>query len=190
MRTIAWVHKFRTGSGSDRVVLNLHNRLNETPNIFIRLATAGDLPEVAALMLASFVEYRSLYTAEAFLATTPTSEQLASRMREGPIWVVTTGENIVGTISAVVRSEDFYIRGMAVLPTARGLRLGELLLKQVEEFAREKSCIRLVLSTTPFLIRAIRLYQRTGFQRTDEGPHDLFDTPLFTMAKDLGGTAV
>jgi ribosomal protein S18 acetylase RimI-like enzyme len=156
----------------------------------IRLATASDLPEVASVMHASFAEYRSLYTGEAFLATTPTKEQLACRMQEGPIWVVTTGENKVGTVSVVVRNDDLYIRGMAVLPAARGLRLGELLLNHVEEFAREKSCKRLVLSTTPFLLSAIRLYERAGFQRTDEGPHDLFDTPLFTMAKDLEGTAV
>ena len=164
--------------------------MNETPNIFIRLATAADLPEVAALMHASFVEYRSLYTEEAFLATTPTSEQLGSRMQEGPIWVVTTGENKVGTVSAVVRGNDIYIRGMAVLPDARGHRLGELLLKHVEEFGRKRKCKRQVLSTTPFLLRAIRLYERTAFQRTDEGPHDLFGTPLFTMAKDLEGTAL
>ena len=142
---------------------------------------------MASLMLASFVEFRSLYTEEAFLATTPSSEQLADRMREGPIWVATTGENKVGTVSAVVRNEDLYIRGMAVLPAARGLRLGELLLNQVDEFARRQNCKRLMLSTTPFLLRAIRLYERAGFKRTDDCPHDLFGTPLFTMTKNLEG---
>ncbi|HEV8659305.1 MAG TPA: hypothetical protein VGS96_11840 [Thermoanaerobaculia bacterium] len=49
----------------------------------------------------------------------------------------------------------------------------------------------LVLSTTPFLDRAIALYERCGFRRTDEPPHDRFGTPLFTMRKkpqrDHGG---
>src|SRR5260370_227302 len=46
------------------------------------------------------------------------------------------------------------------------------------------------LSTTPFLDRAIRLYERFGFQRSDEGPLDLFGTPLFTMTKRLNESYV
>ena len=66
---------------------------------------------------------------------------------------------------------------------ARGERIGALLLTHVEEFARTEGCSRLFLSTTPFLDRAIRLYERFGFRRTLEGPHELFGTPLFTMEK-------
>ena len=134
----------------------------------------------------SFVEYRSLYTEPAFLATTPDAEQIAVRMTEGPVWVAEHDASIVGTVSVVPREDDLYIRGMAVLPEARGLQLGQLLLKQVEEFARAQNHKRLVLSTTPFLHRAIRFYERAGFQRSDEGPHDLFGTPLFTMVKMIG----
>ncbi len=39
------------------------------------------------------------------------------------------------------------------------------------------------LSTTPFLHSAIRLYERFGYRRTDDGMNDLFGTPLFTMEK-------
>jgi len=41
----------------------------------------------------------------------------------------------------------------------------------------------MLLSTTPFLDDAIRLYQRFGFERIREGLHDLAGTPLFTMEK-------
>ena len=152
--------------------------------IKIRDATTSDLSEIATLMHESFVEYRSLYTEEAFLATTPTAWQIAVRMTEGPVWLAEYEASIVGTVSVVSRGDDLYIRGMAVLPQARGLQLGQLLIKEVEDFARVQKHQRLILSTTPFLHRAIRLYERAGFQRTDEGPHDLFDTPLFTMVKD------
>ena len=153
--------------------------------ITVRRATTADLSEIATLMHESFVEYRSLYTAAAFLATTPNAEQIAVRMTQGPVWVAEYDGPIVGSVSVVPRGEDLYIRGMAVLPRARGLQLGQLLLQQVDEFARAQKHKRLVLSTTPFLHRAIRLYERAGFQRTDEGPHDLFATPLFTMVKTL-----
>ena len=151
----------------------------------IRLASAADLSEIASLMHESFADYRSLYTEAAFLATTPNAEQIAVRMTEGPVWVAERDASMVGTVSVVPRGDDLYIRGMAVLPRARGLQLGQLLLKQVEEFARAGKHQRLVLSTTPFLLRAIRLYEGAGFQRADEGPHDLFGTPLFTMVKPV-----
>ena len=153
--------------------------------ISIRLATNAELYQVSVLLHDSFIEYRSLYTEEAFLATTPDADQLAIRREEGPLWIAELGGAIVGTVSVVSRGEDLYIRGMGVLPTARGNGWGDLLLQQVEDFGSGQKCKRLVLSTTPFLFRAIRLYERFGFHRTDEGPHDLFGTLLFTMVKDL-----
>jgi hypothetical protein len=42
-----------------------------------------------------------------------------------------------------------------------------------------------VLSTTPFLNSAIRLYENFGFRRNEAEPHDLFGTPMFTMEKIL-----
>ena len=106
-------------------------------------------------------------------------------MIEGPVWIALQGGAIVGTVSVVPQGEELYVRGMAVLPASRGLQLGELLLKEVESFALAHDYTRLKLSTTPFLLRAIRLYERRGFRRISEGPHHLFGTPLFTMVKDL-----
>jgi len=37
------------------------------------------------------------------------------------------------------------------------------------------------------LSRAIRVYESFGFRRTEDGPQDLFGTPLFTMEKALSG---
>ena len=93
--------------------------------------------------------------------------------------------SFIGTAAAVVKGPDMYIRGMAVLPTARGLHIGELLLSEIQSLAMRIGCRRIFLSTTPFLDRAIRLYEKFGFERTDEGPHELFGTPLFTMEKTL-----
>ena len=133
----------------------------------------------------SFIEYKPLYTEQGFAATTPASEQINDRMNEGPLWVALDGNTIVGTVSAVPKGESLYIRGMGITPAARGQRLGELFLRQLENFAAERGFKRLFLSTTPFLHRAIRLYENYGFIQTSEGPHDLFGTPLLTMEKPL-----
>ena len=162
-----------------------HLRMDDNPHIEIRLATSDDAAQVEALLLQSFVEYRALYTAEGFAATTPTSHELENRMTEGPLWVAVRDGAIVGTVSVVPRGEELYIRGMAVVPASRGMRLGELLLKHLESYAVAHDYLRLTLSTTPFLLRAIKLYEQSGFRRTDKGPNHLFGTPLFTMVKDL-----
>ena len=157
----------------------------ESPDINVRLAAPADAAAIAAALREAFVEYRASYTAEAFAATTPAAEQMRGRMDEGPVWVAVRDDVVVGTVSVVPRGESLYVRGMAVLPAARGRRLGEALLSQVEEFASAHGYGRLRLSTTPFLSRAIRLYERAGFTRSDDGPHELFGTPLFTMEKAL-----
>jgi GNAT superfamily N-acetyltransferase len=59
------------------------------------------------------------------------------------------------------------------------------LLQHVEDWATSQGCSRLFFSTTPFLSAAIRLYEKFGFRRTGEGPHELAGTPLFTMEKKL-----
>ena len=100
-------------------------------------------------------------------------------------WVALQDDQVLGTAAVVPKSEGLYIRGMAVLPAARGRHTGWLLLVQMEDFAVQNGLRRLFLSTTPFLTQAIRLYERFGFRRIAAGPHDLLGTPLFTMEKAL-----
>lgn len=164
----------------------------KTANIRIRMAVPSEAPTIASVLHESFIEYKSSYTEEGFAATTPASEQIQNRMKEGTIWVALNDNTIVGTVSAVPKGAALYIRGMGILPIVRGQRIGELLLKQIESFASERGFRRLLLSTSPFLSRAIRLYESYGFIQSDKGPHDLFGTPydlfgtpLFTMEKTL-----
>ncbi len=151
----------------------------------IRRAVPDDASTIASVLHRSFLEYKSSYTAEAFAATVSTPTQIRERFAEGPIWVAVQNEIIIGTVSAILQGEALYIRSMAVDPAARAKGTGYELLKDVEEFAIKQGFKRLLLSTTPFLSRAIRLYEQCGFSRSDEGAKDLFGTPLFTMSKTL-----
>jgi ribosomal protein S18 acetylase RimI-like enzyme len=119
------------------------------------------------------------------VATVGTPDMVKARIDEGPVWVAEENQAIVGTLSAVLKGDRLYIRGMAVDPTARGKGIGCKLLDRAEEFAIEKGRNCLFLSTTPFLSRAIKLYEDCGFHRHSEGPDNLFGTPLFTMIKTL-----
>jgi ribosomal protein S18 acetylase RimI-like enzyme len=159
--------------------------VSSTSSIEIRPAESDDAPVIALLLATAFAEYQSLYTPDGYAATAITREEVLGRIEEGPVWVAHSGELILGTVSVVLKGESLYLRGMAVLPEARGQRIGELLLAHVEKFAASRGVERLFLSTTPFLDRAIRLYEHFGFRRTSERPNDLFGTPLFTMEKSI-----
>ena len=149
----------------------------------VRRAVNNEAPLIAQVLYQAFVEFKAQYTPAAFAATTPAAEEIQNRWNEGPIWVAAQGDQIVGTISAVPKPEGLYVRSMAVLPWARGQGIGHLLLQEVEQFALERNIHRLFLSTTPFLIGAIQLYEGFGFNQTTDPPQELFGTPLFTMVK-------
>jgi len=151
----------------------------------VRMALADDAFSIASLLARSFTEYESSYTPEAFAATISTPDRIRDRIDEGPVWVALRNGAVIGTLSAVARGEAFYLRGMAVDPTARGDGIGRELLELAEEYAIRNGFERLSLSTTPFLESAIRLYERYGFIRGGEKTDDLFGTPLFTMVKNL-----
>jgi GNAT superfamily N-acetyltransferase len=150
----------------------------------IRLARLDECEGIAALLDEAFREHRPEYTTGAYAATTPTAETLRGRFDEGPVWVALRGGEIVGTVAAVIREGSLYVRSMAVLPTARGGRIGTRLLDRAEEYARVHGITRLYLSTTPFLHRAISLYRSYGFGFNGEEP-DLHGTPLRVMEKWL-----
>lgn len=153
-------------------------------SVIVRLAKANEAAAIATVLKQAFAEFEPLYTPEALAATTPTAEQIQNRWGEGPVWVGLLDDHVVGTVAAKPVEDALYIRSMAITPQARGLGLGKLMLGQVEAFAIAHGLRRLYLSTTPFLLSAIRLYEQFGFRRaSDDAPLELFGTVLFTMEK-------
>ena len=156
-----------------------------TPPIHIREAGPHDTEEVSRVLRLAFAKYEPLYTAQGFAATTPNSEEVSTRLREGPIWVAIHHETIVGTAGAVCKSSQCYVRGVAVLPEWRACGIASLLMATIECFAVVNKAGSLFLTTTPFLDDAIRLYSRLGFVLGNEHPQDLYGTPLLGMRKYL-----
>jgi uncharacterized protein len=163
----------------------IRRRIHGALAIEIRIAQAEDSAQIASVLESAFLEYRSSYTDGGFEATVITKDQIEARMKEGPMWVALHKGVIVGTVAATPQDTALHIRGMGIVPSARGRKIGELLLKRLEEFATNQGYERMTLNTTPFLARAIRLYQRFGFERTNQESLDLFGTPLFSMVKEL-----
>lgn len=151
--------------------------------IKVRLAQKVDCQEIATVLSKAFREFKNNYTEAAYNATVIPPQEVALRIAEGQVWVVFIEEKIVGTIGGIAKNHEYYIRGMGVLPEARGQKVGWLLLKKVEAFARDNHYKSLLLSTTPYLKSAINLYEKFGFSIINEPPFHLFGTPLFSMRK-------
>jgi ribosomal protein S18 acetylase RimI-like enzyme len=153
--------------------------------ILVREANIEDVPKVVEVLEKSFWEFKDLYTAPALRATAADRENILKRMQEGPIWIASLKNKIVGTISATFKEDDLYIRGMAVIPAARDLKIGCKLLKYAEKYALKNGCRRIFLHTTRFLNKAIRLYKYNGYKQIKKSPHDYYGTPVYTMEKTL-----
>ena len=123
----------------------------EPSQIHVRMALAEDASAVATVLERAFNEYRESYTHGGFIATVLTKDKVKTRMTEGPMWVAVDSEEVVGTVAAVSQGEALHVRSMGIVPEARGKRIGELLLKNVEAFAMAHRHKRMTLSTTPFV---------------------------------------
>src|SRR5215468_6171512 len=64
----------------------------EMKEVEIRTASVNDVAAIAAVLAASFLEYKSLYTEKAYAATTPSEEVIKNRFAEGKVWVAAVEE--------------------------------------------------------------------------------------------------
>lgn len=79
------------------------------------------------------------------------------------MWAARSGGAVVGTAALAMRDGYGEVKGMFVAPEARGIGVGEQLLKAVEVAARVKGLPLLRLETGATLGAACRLYARAGF---------------------------
>ena len=87
--------------------------------MLVRLADPAEAEAIAATLRDAFVPFEPLYTPDGFAATTPGPAQIRARWSEGPVWVAERDGTIVGTVSAVPRAAELYVRSMAVQPRRR-----------------------------------------------------------------------
>jgi len=152
----------------------------------IRRAVPGDEETIAALIFEAFAPFRDEYTPDAFEYTAVSADKVRERFDEGPMWLAIANGEVVGTVSGLPEEERFYIRSMAIKPSAQRGGIGQRLLETLETFARDAGYKKLYLYTTFVLPGAKRLYEKNGFYVLRETPpEEWYDMGGLEMEKIL-----
>jgi predicted N-acetyltransferase YhbS len=102
-----------------------------------------------------------------------------ARDHEAELWVAVAPDDrdVLGTVTLcrdgspwreVSAADEGEFRMLAVAPHAQGQGVGEALVRHVLDRFREAGASAVVLSTTPGMLAAHRLYERLGFGRCPE----------------------
>jgi ribosomal protein S18 acetylase RimI-like enzyme len=144
------------------------------PALEIRIARADELAWIGDLTAAIYVAAGYISPDSGYMARL---RDAASRAREAELVVAVQNGEPTGTVTycphgsswaQLTTAGEAEFRMLAVVPAARGLGLGEALVRHCITRAREDGCVTLRLSTEPVMHAAHRIYRRLGFLRTPE----------------------
>lgn len=161
-------------------------------SVTISAATDDDAEQILKLQYLCYQTEAELYGDWRIEPLTQTLAELRTELAEGCVLVARLGEEVVGTVRALVDADrTARISRLCVHPRMRRHGLGGRLLTRIEErLAAERAARRYRLCTGHRSDVNLRLYRRCGYTavgtRTDSGPGRV---TLVTMEKEAAAEA-
>ena len=155
-------------------------------SLLLRAATAVDAPTVAAIIAASFEEYRGKLVPESgAFRETPEGSAAELAHESGAIIAERNGE-IVGCVMLKLIDDDLYFGRLSVVPAARGRGVARRLIEAVEDEARRRELAGVRLGVRIVLTENRRLFTQLGYVEISREAHEGFDHPTsINMRKAL-----
>ena len=117
-----------------------------------------------------------------YFAIEPIDEKVLSNPKDeiiatgGKIFCAKLNNEIIGTVALIKRDDHYELSKMAVTEKYQGLGIGALLMEHIIQWTKAEEIPYLLLYSHSKLTRALKLYEKFGFQRTT------IDNPLYKRA--------
>lgn len=145
----------------------------------LRTFRAGDLGMIAGRQSALYAEHHGWGIPMEILQGEITTNFLRDfKPGREQCWVAERAGRMVGSIMLVDSGDNAaQLRLLYVEPDARGLGIGEALVRACVEFARSSGYAKIWLWTHSVLLSARRIYAAAGFEIVSVDTHDAFGEP-------------
>ena len=133
--------------------------------IDIRSANFADTSVVRDLVRASYSKYIERIGKE----PAPMSDDYASLIGAGDVWVAVEGDEVLGMLVMQVVEEHLFVDAVAVRPDQQGRGLGRVLISFAEGEAQRNGLREIRLYTNEKMFENLAIYEKLGFEEINRG---------------------
>jgi len=142
----------------------------------LRPATAGDLADLRAIVVAAY----AVYIPRIGRPPAPITADYAGAVARGEVWVAARDGEIAGLIVLIPRLDHLMLENLAVRPAAQGRGVGARLLALAEREARRLGLAEIRLYTNAAMTENLAYYPRHGYRLTHRAEQGGFQRVFFT----------
>jgi N-acetylglutamate synthase-like GNAT family acetyltransferase len=144
----------------------------------IRRASTADLTEIQRLITDAYTKYIERIGRP----PAPMTADYAAALEHSRVWVLESGDAIVGALVTEDRGDHLLLETIAVAPGAQGSGYGRLLLERAECDAVELGLTEVRLYTNEAMTENLSFYPRHGYRETGRALQDGFRRVYFSKA--------